>query len=60
MNLVRKFKLIKNRNTENQLKFYKNNVFPINTIKIIFPKRKDLTIDKFRNEYLMKLENILI
>ena len=52
--------MVKNKNTEDQLKFYKNNVFPTNIIKIIFSKRKDLTIDKFRNEYLMKLENILI
>ena len=60
MNLVRRFKLLENKNNEDELKSIKNNIFPINTIKILFLKRKELSIDKFRNEYLNKLENIPI
>ena len=59
-NLVRRFKLLEKKNEEDELISYKNNIFPIDTIKLLTLKRKELTIDKFRNEYLNKLENFSI
>ncbi len=58
LNLVRRFKICENKNINDEYKSYKKNVFPVNTIKILFSKKKELIIDKFRNEYLLKLENV--
>ena len=60
MNLVRRFKILENKNNQAEIISYKNNIFPSDTIKLIFSKRKELAIDKFRNEYLLKLENTSI
>ena len=58
INLLRRFKLSERRNKLKELSLYKNNIFPIETIKLLVLKRNELTIDKFRNEYINKLGNI--
>ena len=60
MDLVEKFKILEKKNFDDEYKSYKNNVLPIDTIKLLVSKRKELTIDKLRNEYFLKLENISI
>ena len=60
MNLLRRFKLCEKRNKLKELSLYKNNIFPIETIKLLVSKRNELTIDKFRNEYINKLGNITL
>ena len=59
-NLLRRFKLSERRNKLNELSLYKNNIFPIETIKLLVSKRNELTIDKFRNEYINKLGKITL
>ena len=58
MDLVEKFKILEKKNFDDEYKSYKNSVFPIDTIKLLVSKRKELTIDKLRNEYFLKLENV--
>jgi hypothetical protein len=59
-NLIRRFKLLEKKNEDEEYISYKNNIFPIDTIKMLTLKRKELALDKFRNEYLMKLDNYSI
>ena len=59
-NLIRRFKLLEKKNEDEEYISYKNNIFPIDIIKMLTLKRKELALDKFRNEYLMKLDNYSI
>jgi hypothetical protein len=60
INLLKRFKLCERNNKLKELSLYKNNIFPIETIKLLVSKRNELTIDKFRNEYINKLGNITL
>ena len=60
INLLKRFKLCERRNKLKELSLYKNNIFPIETIKLLVSKRNEFTIDKFRNEYINKLGNITL
>lgn len=57
MNLYKRFKKCQRRNRLEELSFYKHRIFPIDTIRLLVSNRKELTIDKFRIEYINKLKN---
>ena len=60
MSIYKRYKVCQKRNKLEEIAYYKDKVFPIETIKLLVSKRNELTIDKFRNEYINKLKNFCL
>jgi len=56
IDLIKRYKISINKNKKEEITHFKSLVFPFELINYLIKMKKDLTIDKYRNEYLNKLE----
>lgn len=56
MDLINRYKKSLNKNKVEEILHYKSRVFPSKIINYLIQMKNELTIDKFRNEYINKLD----
>lgn len=56
IDLIKRYKISLIKNKKEEIAHFKSLVFPFELINYLIKMKKELTIDKYRNEYLNKLE----
>jgi predicted HTH domain antitoxin len=56
IDLIKRYKISLVKNKKEEMTHFKSLVFPFELINYLIKMKKELTIDKYRNEYLNKLE----
>ena len=56
IDLIKRYKISLNKNKKEEITHFKSLVFPFELINYLIKMKKELIIDKYRNEYLNKLE----
>lgn len=56
IDLIKRYKISLNKNKREEITHFQSLVFPFELINYLIKMKRELTIDKYRNEYLNKLE----